>query len=173
MLEEYINSVKKVNSSRHHRVTHSYGMKEAYAYFRKHRKDIDSTTFRRVVQLINSLLQEQLSNGEDVHLPQRMGYLEVRKFDTKVEFRDGKMVTNLPIDWDRTLKLWYENKEAEKKKIKVRLETPTIYRVLYKKSNATYKNKAFYEFSTNRELKQALKRNILANKIDAFTFKRY
>jgi len=41
-----------------------------------------------------------------------MGTLEVRKRPTRVAIVDGKLVTNLPIDWDATLKLWYEDEES-------------------------------------------------------------
>lgn len=172
MTDEYRDTTKRVRESRHHNISHSIGMNEAFQYFKKYRKDIDSTMFRKTVKLINSLLQEQLADGEDIHLPQRMGYLELRKFPTKVEFIDGKLKTNLPIDWNKTLELWYNNPAAKEKKTKVRVETEYIYRVLYKKTAANYNNKTFYEFSTNRELKKALKRNIEEKKVDAFILKR-
>ena len=42
--------------------------------------------------------------------------------------------------------------------------------MFYNKSKANYKNKSFYEFTTNRELKLGLKKNIVLNKIDAFSY---
>jgi hypothetical protein len=36
-----------------------------------------------------------------------MGQLEVRKYETYVKFKDGKIKTNRGIDWNATLQLWY------------------------------------------------------------------
>ena len=98
-----------------------------------------------------------------------MGFLELRKFKTKTEFIDGKLKTNLPIDWNATTKLWYEDEEARRRKQKVRIETPEIFRVFYKKTTANYNNKMYFQFITNRTLKLMLKRNITKGKIDAFS----
>jgi len=37
-----------------------------------------------------------------------MGVLELRKSIRRIDIVNGKLVTTLPIDWDRTLKLWAE-----------------------------------------------------------------
>jgi len=37
-----------------------------------------------------------------------MGKLELRKSLRRLDIVNGKLVTSLPIDWDRTLKLWAE-----------------------------------------------------------------
>jgi hypothetical protein len=42
-------------------------------------------------------------------LPHRLGRLEVRKNAASITIKDGKVKTNLPIDWDATLKLWFED----------------------------------------------------------------
>jgi len=38
-----------------------------------------------------------------------MGKLELRKKDAKVTYSNGKVKTNRAIDWNTTLKLWYED----------------------------------------------------------------
>ena len=40
----------------------------------------------------------------------------------KLKFENNKLVTNLPIDWDNTLKLWQEDKEAYNNKTLIRME---------------------------------------------------
>nr|DAU83974.1 MAG TPA: hypothetical protein [Crassvirales sp.] len=50
-----------------------------------------------------------------------MGTLEVRKIERNIRIgKDGEIITNLPIDWDSTLKLWYEDEESYKNKTIVR-----------------------------------------------------
>lgn len=168
MLKDFKISIKRSNTKKEHKITASLGMREAFRYYTKKSKSLNEKDFRRVIRYINSLLQESLASGEDINLPCRMGRLELRKFKTSVSFRDGKMITNLPIDWDETLNLWYEDRESFKEKRKVRMEVPEVFRVYYKKSTANYNNKSFFTFKVNRDLKQKLKTNIINKKVDAF-----
>jgi nucleoid DNA-binding protein len=168
MNREFKVAVKRAKEKRKFKITASLGMREAFRYYTKKSKSLSEKDFRRVIRYINSILQESLALGEDINLPCRMGRLELRKFKTSVSFKDGKMITNLPIDWDETLNLWYEDKESFKEKRKVRMEVPEVFRVYYKKSTANYNNKAFFTFKVNRDLKQKLKTNIINKKVDAF-----
>lgn len=173
MIEDYVAQVKKVNKKRKSMINHSIGMNEAYRYYKKLSNKLSSKQFREVIHLINLSIQEALAEGEDIILPQKMGELQLRKFNTSVDFREGKLVTNLPIDWNRTLQLWAEDKQSEKEKFLVRLETPFIYRLYYKKQKANYVNKSFIQFRTNRTLKLKLKDNINNKKVDAFLVGEY
>lgn len=168
MLKNFKTAIKRSNTKKEHKITASLGMREAFRYYTKKSKSLNEKDFRRVVRYINSILQESLALGEDINLPCRMGRLELRKFKTSVSFKNGKMITNLPIDWDETLNLWYEDKESFKEKRKVRMEVPEVFRVYYKKSTANYNNKSFFTFKVNRDLKQKLKTNIINKKVDAF-----
>jgi len=97
-----------------------------------------------------------------------MGTLEVRKRLGTVKIVDGKLVNNLPVDWDTTLKLWAEDEESYKNKTIIRLEEDEIFIINYNKRKAIYNNKMFYQFNVNRKLKQRLKELIKNNEIDAF-----
>jgi hypothetical protein len=59
--------------------------------------------------------------------------LELRKYDASIKIVDGKVKTNLPIDWDKTLKLWYEDEEAYKQRTLIKMEEKEIYKVHYNK----------------------------------------
>jgi nucleoid DNA-binding protein len=168
MLSSFKTRIKRSEYSKEHKITASLGMREAFRYYTKKSKALNEHTFRRVIRYINNALQEHLATGEDINLPCRMGKLELRKFKTKVSFKDGKIITNLPIDWDETLNLWYEDEDALRRKVKVRMEVPEVFRIFYKKNSANYKNKTFFTFQANRGLKQKLKTNIKNKKVDAF-----
>lgn len=170
MSREYIDNIKKVRENRHYKITNSYGVSDSYNYYCKNGGKLSKSEFSKIVNLTNTLLKETILKGKEVSLPMKMGHLEVRKFLTSVSFKDGKLKTNLPVDWQKTLQLWEEDKEAEAAKILVRRETPQIFRVFYHKGYATYKNKLFYNFSVNRQLKLELKKKILEEGFDAFTF---
>jgi hypothetical protein len=46
----------------------------------------------------------------------------VRKFNTYVKFQNGEIKTNRGVDWNATLKLWYEDNDAKENKILVKSE---------------------------------------------------
>ena len=86
---------------------------------------------------------------------------------------NGKVVTNLPIDWDTTFKLWFTDEQAKKEKILVRIENEDIFKVYYNKNKAEYTNKTFYDFKPNREIKRSLTKQARQGNLDAFLLKRY
>lgn len=173
--EEFIQEVKKVHQKRHHKVTNSYGSKDAFRFYRKTRPKEDKyiltdCEYLHIIRLVNNELQILLINGNDVILPERMGCLELRKRTNKIKFKDNKLIVNNPINWNATLKLWYEHPEYKNKKQLVREESLEVFKVYYNRSKANYNNKTFYEFNTNRTIKLGLKKNIKQNKIDAYTY---
>ena len=172
---DFIKTIKKVNSNRKHKITNSYGSKDAFKYYRKI-KPTDSKyvltdcQYLQIIRRINDQLRQSLINGKDVLLPEKMGRLELRKVASSIKFVNGKLKTNLPINWDATLKLWYDDSISKNKKQLVRQDVDFIFRVLYNVNKAKYENKTFYEFYTNRDIKLGLKKNIKLNKIDAFEY---
>ena len=176
--EEFISTVKKVNQSRVHKITNSIGTYDIYKLIRKNKWEgigipITEHEFYSIIREINSLLAKELIKGNEVKLPWRMGSLELRKKPSRVRIIDGKLVTNLPIDWDATLKLWFEDKEAYRDKILVRCENEEIFKVLYDKSKATFNNKSFYEFRPTRTIKKQLSSTAKAGELDAYLLNRY
>jgi hypothetical protein len=173
--QEFLNSVKKIKSPRKHKATNSYGVYDAYKYYRKNKpKDkqyiLTESQYFTIIRKINNLLIESLLEGNDIILPSRLGKIELRKYKAKVIW-DGKQVkTNLPIDWDKTLKLWYEDIESYKNKVLIKMEEKNLYKLCYNKRSAEYINKSFYQFNFNREFKIKLKNKIKEGSIDAFSF---
>jgi hypothetical protein len=102
-------------------------------------------------------MAEQLISGKDVKFPQRMGQLEVRKYNTYVKYQEGKIKTNRGIDWNATLKLWFEDEDAKKEKLLVKAEDSEVFTILYNRMIANYNNKTLYQFKPNRSLRLAIK----------------
>ena len=172
----FINSIKRINESRVHKVKNCYGVYDGFKYYRKnkpkeHKYVLNESQYLSIIRKVNKLLGEELINGEDVTLPYRLGRLEIRKYNAKIVIDGKKIRTNLPIDWDRTLKLWYEDKESYKNKTLIKVEEKEIYKIYYNRNIADFTNKTFYQFDINRELKRKLKQNIKDGKIDAFLLK--
>ena len=171
--QEFLNKVRKVKESRNHKVKNSYGIYDGYKFYRKNKpKDpkyvLTESQYFAITRKVNEFLAEALSKGEDVILPFRLGRIEVRKYESRITLDGKKVKSNLPIDWDRTLKLWYEDEEAYKNKTLIKIEEKEIYKIFYNRSLADYTNKSFYQFNFNRELKKKLKYNIKEGEVDAF-----
>lgn len=150
------------------RVSNSLGMNRAERYYRKECGKFDEKTFRKAIKTVNEYLQQMLAEGNDICLPIKMGSIQIRKFAKRIEFIDGKLKTNLPIDWVATKQLWEEDAYSRKHKKFVRFESDFIYRIYYKKQRAEYKNKLYMKFYPNRTLQRTLSKNIKDGKVDAF-----
>ena len=174
--KEFRNNIVKSKEPRQHRVRNSGGTYDAYKYYRKNRPKekkyvLTESQYFSIIRKVNEHLGDLLVTGNDVLLPHRLGRLEIRKYNSNITIdeKSNKIKTNLPIDWDKTLRLWFEDKECFKDKVLVRVEEKEIYKVYYNKVIAEYNNKSFYEFNVNRDLKKRLKQNIKRGKIDAFS----
>ena len=175
---EFNKNIRKVHDTREHKVTRSLGVYDAYKYIRKNKwfnigRPVTEEEFYKIIRMVNQGLAEELVRGAEIHLPERMGDIEIRKKPSRLSIVDGKLVTNLPIDWDATLKLWYEDEESYRDKTIVRVENEEIFKVYYNKTTANYNNKSFYEFRPNRELKKELTKQAKAGRLEAYTFKHY
>ena len=165
--------ILKLNEPREHKVRNSLGVYDMYKLIRKNKwfdigRPVKEHEFYAVVRQMNNLLADELLHGRDVVLPQRLGSLELRKYDAVMKFSNGQIRTNLPIDWDRTLKLWEEDEEAYKERTLVKMEEKEIFKVFFNRRTSHFKNKSFMEFEVNRDLKRRLKQKIKSGAIDAF-----
>lgn len=172
---EFIKEIKKVNKKRNYQITNSWGVYDGYKYYRKTKPKeaeyiLKEVQYFAIIRKVNNILFDLLANGEDITFPCRMGKLELRKHKPKIKLDGNKVKINTPIDWNRTLKFWYEDKESFKNKIILKMEEKEIFKVHYNKNVANYPNKLFYQFKVNRDLKLKIKENIKENIIDAFSY---
>lgn len=170
-LREFSSELRKTREPKLAKVRNSYGVYDAYKAIRKNKwfdigRPLKEKEFYSIIRGVNDLLAEEIAKGNEVIFPSRMGKLELRKIKAGVSLVDGKLRNTYPINWEETIKLWFEDKEAKDKGVVLRNETDYIYHVKYNKFDATYENKCFYEFTLNRFIKIALKENINKGKID-------
>lgn len=172
---EFRSRVRRVTGPRVHKVTGSWGVYDAFKWYRKNKPEgkkyiLNESQYFTIVREVNKLLREELYKGNELVFPHKLGKLEVRKYPAIITTEGKKVKTNLPIDWNATLKLWYEEPEYYKSKTLIRINVPEIFRIYYNKTKANYNNKSFYQFSPNRELKLGLKHTIKTDSsFDAFT----
>ena len=172
--KDFKSAIQGLQNTRTHKVTNSLGSYDAYKYIRKNKwfnigRPLTEHEFYQIIRRINNYLAEELINGNDVIFPNRMGKLELRKRNSlPIIDKNGNLKVTYAIDWDNTLKLWYEDEEAFNNKTLVRLQERNIFRIKYNKNTANYNNKSFMEFQVNRNIKVRLKQKIKNNEIDAF-----
>lgn len=172
---EFRSNILHINSNREHTVKNSIGVYDSYKYIRKHKwfnigRPLLEKEFYQIIRKINNYLAEELVNGNDIVLPARMGRIELRKRNAlPIIDKNNKLKVTYAIDWDKTLKLWYEDEKAFNDKTLIKIPERNIFRVCYCKSTAKYKNKSFMDFKVNRDIKLRLKQKIKNNEIDAFS----
>lgn len=171
-IKEFMTSTKKARGKRVHKARNSWGVKDAFHFYRRtrpkdHKYVLTECEYLSIIRKTNNILKQLLIQGEEIQLPEKMGKLELRKRQTSIQFKDGKLKTNLPIDWDSTLKLWYEDELSYKNRKLIRQESREVFKVFYNKYRADYPNKSFYKFNVNREIKKGLKYKIENGEIDS------
>lgn len=149
---------------RNHRIHSHFGANEYYIYYKRNGGNLTRRQFGNILRSINLKIADKILEGYSFKMPSRMGILAVTRKKEFVGFKDGKAITNRPIDYRATNELWNNNPEAKAQGKLVRfLNKHTngwIYKVAYNKYYANYKNKSVYSLQINREIKRQLAKNI-------------
>lgn len=171
--EEYRKEILKVDQPRKSKISNSYGVYDAYKYYRKTKpKDkkyvLSESQYFAIIRQTNLLLAQNILNQRDIVFPYSMGRLEVRKITPRIYIDNDEVKSTHPIDWYGTVKLWYEDEESRKNKTILKKKEKAVFRIIYNKSKAAYTNKNYFEFKVNRSLKLALKDIIIQGDFDSF-----
>lgn len=142
-------------------VRNSWGVYDYYKYYRKTKPKekqyiLTESQYFSIIRRINQKLVEQLLNAEPVELPMFMGTLEAFRKPFTTKLKNGKGVTTKPIDWDKTLKLWYEDPESYKRKSLIYVDDEDRVVIVYDISKARYANKTFYQFRAVKAVRESL-----------------
>ena len=170
---EFKKNIKRVTSKRLHKVRNSIGVYDIYKHIRKNKwynipRPLKEGEFYKIIRSVNQYLGKALSEGREIKLPHRLGKIELRKAPVRMSIVNNKLVTNLPIDWDATLKLWYKDEEAYNNRMLVRCEPKEVFKIFYNKYGAEYTNMSLFEFKPNRELSKQVSNNIKDGILDAY-----
>lgn len=143
-------------------VRNSWGVYDYYKYYRKtkpkgHEYVLSESQYFAIIRKVNQKLTSDILNGETVTLPYNMGQIEAFKKSFTTRLWKGRVITNRPIDWDRTMQLWYEDKEAYKRKDIIYYDSDERVLITYNTTKATYVNKIFYQFRPVKETRKGLK----------------
>lgn len=162
---KFIEEVTKQRGKKNFKVTNSFGVYDVYKLIRKNNwfdigRPLKEHEFYTIIRSVNKLLAQELIAGNPIIFPQRMGRLELKKHKAGPFIVNGKLKVSYPIDWKKTLDLWYEDEEARNNKTLIRIMENVVYTVRYNRYNANYNNQSYYQFALNRNIKKALKESI-------------
>lgn len=142
--KEYLNGSKKATI---------YKNSEYYISYSDYCKVLDSLN----IEIRNLILNEAF----DFNIPYRMGLLSIRK-KKYIPYLDdnGKLINNLPVDWNSTLELWKSDEKSKNKKTLVRYfnnhTKGYVAKWYYSVRKANYRYKSGYRFIPCRTAKLEL-----------------
>lgn len=131
---------------------------------------VSQTVYTRILkEFFNRIYSERIYTGGEFILPYNMGKLFIRKVETKVKLdSEGRLINHLPVDFGATRKLWRENPTAYENRVLIRhLNKHTngyLYKFIYNKVTARFKNKSAYRFEATRTHKRELAKLAKSNK---------
>lgn len=172
--KEFSRNIKKISGPRLHKIKGSYGVYDYFKYYRKYKpKDskyvLKDSQFYTIIRLINQYLADSLEEEGKVILGGALGTLEIVTYEIKPKLgENGELIYNAPINWDATLKLWYEDPQARENKDLIKLELRDYCKFIYNRSKALYKNKMYYDFSFNKELKLRISKRVKEGKLKLY-----
>ena len=82
--EEFRREILGLNKSRNHKVKNSYGVYDAFRYYRKNRPKekkyvLTSSQYYNIIRQVNKAMVEELLRGGDVIFPFNMGKIRTKK----------------------------------------------------------------------------------------------
>lgn len=156
--KEFINYISKVDKPRHTKQP-SIKVEKIYdsipsTYWKEHGyKKITRELFSSILKEFGKVSIDFWLHGYDLIFPCKLGRLCLVDVHKKIYInKNNKVVSNMKIDWNTTMKLWYKDEGAFKNKTIIRFDTDKITTFNYNKSTAEYRNKQFYKVFIKRRL---------------------
>ena len=144
------------------KVNNSWGVYDYYKYYRTHRPDkheyvLYESVYFSIIRSVNKMIVDELCRTGSFTFPFKLGKIEVRQLAPRTYIKDGKARTSRPIDWDTTLELWYNDPQSYKDKTLIYQQEKDFCVIRYNNFDAVYKNKAFYNFTPMRDVKERVR----------------
>lgn len=164
------------NNKRNHRIKSDYGVNDYYKFFIETtgNKDISRSEYGEILKEFNSHVRDELATkGYSFVFPCKMGKMELRKSKREVSLdEDGNVKNTMPTNWKETRRIWSENPDMKERGVKIRYTNEHtdgyMFKIIFKKSRANFKNKSIYRIRFNRDMKRKLSKSIFKGDIDAF-----
>ncbi len=147
-----------------HKRKRDYGMEDYYKFYLKKNK-ISKKLFNNIItdfnnELINIIIEDNLI----YNIPYIGLEIVIKKDKRKPKIVNGKLINNIPIDFQATNKLWESNPECKEKKLLVRYNNSHssgyVFRIYCKKFKSNLKNRSLLKFKPSRKFQRSLSARI-------------
>ena len=176
-LEEFDYKLKKRNQPRKQRIWRSWRVQDFYKWLRRRKwKDVGERLTEEMVYALTrdifKAIANKISYGETLHLGQGLGKIEIVKRYGNPKNKGSRY----GVDWKKTIKLWYEDKEAMEKRTLVRIVEREIFRITYNKNIRNTRSMScstlpYIMLYPNRTLKLEISKHIKEGSLDAVLMK--
>lgn len=159
-----------------HKIKTDFGMPDYYKFYKKLVENpVDKKTYNDIITDFNLGLQGLIIEENFIYqLPHINFELLLKKEKRVPRIVDGKLINNLPINWQATNALWKRDQEAKDKKLLVRLSNAHssgfVFRIYCKKFRSSLKSRGLYKWTTARPFARKLSKAIKDSEknIDAY-----
>lgn len=151
---------------RTHKITRDYGLPDYFKFYtKKYKTGVSRKTFNNLITdynlgIIDLVIEENLM----FYVPFLGLEIFIKKDKRKPRIVNGRLINNVPIDWQATNKLWDKDEEAKEKKILVRYDnshtSDYVFRIYCKKYKTKVKNRGLFKFKPNRIFQRTLSKRI-------------
>lgn len=152
--EFYTVTLNKRGAKGPSKISNSYGIIDYYKYYREHSKHkVNDKLYRKILQAIDKECETFFLEDRVLHFPCGLGNVQIQKIPFKRNVKKPQAV-----DWKETLKLWYEDEDAHKKKIKILKEIKDIILFTYSKGKRFYSATRFVCLDVSRGFKKKVQK---------------
>ena len=152
-----------------------YRMPDYYKFYKKNLENpVDKHKYKQVIEDFNLELQDLLLfKGVTYKMPGLNFELVLKKSKRTSKVKDGKLYTNIPINWVATRKMWEEHPETKNNRY-VRYNNSHsnnyVFKIYLKKFKSAFKFRSLYKFDIVRQFKRKIGKEIKNpdNNIDAY-----
>ena len=156
------------------KVRGGYGIEDYYKFYKKGKGMLDTVSFSRIIKSVNkAMVEEVIESAEAFPLPYGMGIIEFRKVKNKAIKTDEGIISNTPVDWQKTMALWEKSPVAYKSKVMVKYSNMHTGRYSFRIRcySRKFKNKEYFQMTYKRSFKRAFAKRIMTYnkpKIEAY-----
>lgn len=162
------------NKIRKFKFKDSFGLRDGFTFYRATRPKekkfvLTAKQYSDIISQVNLGIGDKLLEGFVIKLPSYVGELYIQKRTVEPFInKEGHLVFNSPVDWKKTLQLWFNSEEAHNNKSIVKSETRTAYSIHYNKRRARFTNQGYVGFRAQRSLKLKLSSLAQLGKIEGY-----
>lgn len=180
--KKFAASIKHPRSTNYFRAPFKGRINDYFVWMMRHRDEFkfkhkfmwkEKIKVSKIIQDIGKEINEHVSMGNAIDFPLGFGKIMVLKYKKQPIFdKEGNLKTHYYINWNETLKLWYENPEEHKKKTLVKELSDTAIRIKYK-HNFMHKDLYYLGFLPIHTMRKAIANNFKEGIIVDLPEKRY